>query len=99
MFDVVGEIQQALQNVPVVGTGFSYLREFIPFAAAGEILAGKCTSVGLGRMSFAYPDYPADILQNRFPSAKKLCITCGKCAGLLRAGGPAYCAVFDKHNN
>lgn len=99
MFDVVGEIQEALQHIPVVGTGFSYLREFIPFAAAGEILAGKCTSVGLGRMSFAYPNYPADILQSHFPSAKKLCITCGKCAGLLRAGGPAYCAVFDKQNN
>lgn len=96
MFDVVGEIQKTLENTPVVGTGFSYLREFIPFAAAGEILAGKCTSVGLGRMSFAYPNYPADILNKRFPSAKELCITCGKCAGLLRAGGPSYCAIFDK---
>ncbi len=96
MFDVVGEVQQALQDTPVVGTGFSYLREFIPFAAAGEILAGKCTSVGLGRMSFACPNYPADVLQNRLPSSKELCTTCGQCAQLLRAGGPAYCAVFDK---
>lgn len=96
MFDVVGEVQKTLQNTPVVGTGFSYLREFVPFAAAGEILAGKCTSVGLGRMSFAYPNYPAHVLQNRLPSAKELCTTCGGCAQLLRAGGPAYCAVFNK---
>ena len=96
MFGVVGDIQKVLKTTPVIGTGFSYLREFIPYASAGEILAGKCTGVGLGRMSFACPDYPREVLQNRLPKANKLCITCGKCAMLLRAGGPAYCSVFDK---
>lgn len=95
MFGVIGEIQRELGNTPVVGTGYSYLREFIPYAAAGEILAGRCTSVGLGRMSFACPDYPKEVLKNHLPSPKALCITCGKCAQLLRAGGPSYCAIYD----
>jgi len=96
MFSVIGDIQKVLQDTPVVGTGFSYLREFIPYAAAGEIIAGRCASVGLGRMSFANPDFPREVLNNRLPPANRLCITCGKCAQLLRAGGPTYCAVFDK---
>jgi len=96
MFSVAGAIQKELGNTPVVGTGFSYLREFIPFAAAGEIIAGKCSFVGLGRMSFAYPDFPRDVLKNNLPKADVLCTTCGKCAQLLRAGGPTYCAVRDK---
>ena len=95
MFGVIGEIQKELGTTPVVGTGYSYLREFIPYAAAGEILAGRCTSVGLGRMSFARPDYPKEVLNNSLPPPKKLCITCGKCAQLLRAGGPSYCAIYD----
>lgn len=96
MFSVVGEIQDTVKEIPVVGTGFTYLREYIPFAAAGEILAGRCEFAGLGRMSFAYPDFPRDVLNGNLPNKNQLCTTCGKCAQLLRAGGPSYCAVRDK---
>lgn len=96
MFSVIGEIQRELKDTPVVSTGFSYLREFIPFAAAGEILAGNCSFCGLGRMSFAYPDFPRDVLSGKLPKVNLLCTTCGKCAQLLRSGGPTYCAVRDK---
>ncbi len=96
MFSVVGEIQNECNNTPVVSTGFSYLREYIPFAAAGEILAGRCSFAGLGRMSFAYPDFPRDVLSGKLPQANLLCTTCGKCAQLLRGGGPSYCAVREK---
>ena len=96
MFSIIGAIQKELKDTPVVGTGFSYLREFIPFSAAGEIIAGNCSFAGLGRMSFAYPNFPRDVLNNVLPTSKMLCTTCGKCAQLLRAGGPTYCAIYDK---
>jgi len=95
MFSVIGEIQKAAGAVPVVGTGYSYLREYIPFAAAGEILAGRCSMAGLGRMSFAYPELPGEILRNAVPNANKLCTTCGQCAALLRQGQPARCVVRE----
>lgn len=96
MFSVVGEIQREVPDIPVVGTGFTYLRKFVPFAAAGEISAGRCAFAGLGRMSFACPDYPRRVLRGELPSSNQLCTTCGKCAGLLRAGKPSYCVVRNK---
>jgi len=98
MFEVIGQIQKAVGSVPVVGTGFSYLRQFLPYAAAGEIKAGRCSMAGLGRMSLARPRYPKEIMNNVKVDPRLLCTTCGKCAGLLRAGGPSYCAVFNKDN-
>lgn len=97
MFGVVAEIQKELGDIPVAGTGFSYLREFAPYAAAGEILAENCAFAGFGRMSFACPDFPREVLAGRVPPAGSLCTTCGACAKLLRAGGPSYCAVHEKH--
>lgn len=96
MFRVVGEIQREVPYIPVVGTGYSYLREFVPFAAAGEISAGRCAFAGLGRMSFACPSYPRRVLSGELPPSNQLCTTCGKCAGLLRAGKPSYCVVRNK---
>lgn len=98
MFSVIGQIQNDVPDIPVIGTGFTYLREFVPFAAAGEINAGKCALVGLGRMSFACPDYPRRILSGELPPAKQLCVTCGRCALLLRAGQASYCPVRDKRD-
>lgn len=97
MFEVVGQIQKAVGNTPVVGTGFSYLRQFLSYAASGEIKAGRCSMVGLGRMSLARPEYPKEIMENKKVDSRLLCTTCGRCAGLLRAGGPSYCAVFNKN--
>lgn len=96
MLSVVGEIQREVPDIPVVGTGFTYLREFVPFAAAGEISAGRCAFAGLGRMSFACPDFPRRVLRGELPPSNQLCTTCGKCAGLLRAGKPSYCVVRNK---
>ena len=96
MFSVIGRVQNAVPDIPVVGTGYTYLREFVPFAAAGEIEAGKCALAGLGRMSFACPDYPRRVLGGELPPSNVLCTTCAKCAQLLRAGQPSYCAVRDK---
>lgn len=96
MLSIAGEVQRCVPDIPVVGTGFTYLREFVPFAAAGEINAGRCAFAGLGRMSFACPDYPKKVLSGEIPPADLLCVTCGKCAGLLREGRPSFCAVRDK---
>lgn len=96
MFGVIASLQEALGSTPVVGTGYSYLRNFIPYAAAGEIAHGRCSLVGLGRMSLARPNYPKEIMKNELPPAKKLCTTCGKCAALLRAGRASHCVVFDR---
>lgn len=96
MMECVKTIQEAIPEVPVIGSAYSYLRQFSPNLAAGMISGGHCAMAGFGRMAFAYPDFPNDVIKNGGLDAKKVCITCGQCAALLRAGIPAGCVVRDR---
>ena len=41
-------------------------------------------------------DSPNDVLKKGALDPKKVCITCGQCAALLRAGIPAGCVARDR---
>ncbi|MEX0712940.1 MAG: NADH:flavin oxidoreductase, partial [Pirellulales bacterium] len=57
-------IKQALPDLPMVGTGYSYLQDYLPQAAQAVVRAGWIDSVGLGRMVLSYPELPADTLES-----------------------------------
>jgi hypothetical protein len=91
----IAELQREFPDVAMVGTGYSWLRHLsAPFAAA-NVEDGSVTVAGFGREAFAYPDFAADILDTGGLRPEKCCVTCGKCAELLRVGGPAGCVVRD----
>ncbi|HHV96539.1 MAG TPA: flavin oxidoreductase/NADH oxidase [Clostridiaceae bacterium] len=90
-----GVIQKAFPEIKVVGTGYSWLREFSPYLAAGTLEQGLATLIGYGRETFAYPDFPKDIFTTGAMKKEKCCIACGKCAEIMRSGGPTGCAVRD----
>ncbi len=96
MMKCVSEIQNAHPDLPVIGSAFSYLRNFSPNLAAGMIEGGHCAMAGFGRLAFAYPDFVNDLKNNGCLDPKKVCIACGQCASLLRAGSPAGCVVRDR---
>lgn len=52
-------------DIAVVGTGYSWPREFAPFIAAGVLEKGLAKIIGFGRQSFAYPDFAKDILSGK----------------------------------
>lgn len=95
MMKCVSEIQNANKDIPVIGSAFTYLRGFAPNLAAGMIEGGHAAMAGFGRLAFAYPDFVNDLKNNGCLDLKKICITCGQCASLLRAGSPAGCVVRD----
>ena len=78
-----------------MGSGISYMREFIPNLAAGAIKEGMMSLCGVGREAFAYPDFYKDFLNDGKMQKNKTCITCGKCTELMRAGGVAGCVIKD----
>jgi len=80
--------------VPVVGSGYSWLRQFAPHVGAANLANGSCGFVGFGRLSFAYPDAPRDILVGGL-NPGKTCITCSKCTQIMRAHGRTGCVVRD----
>ena len=92
----VSQIQHALPDVPVIGSAFSYLRQWAGNLAAGMVAEGHCAMAGFGRMAFAYPDFIHDLKTGGAMNPKKVCVTCGGCAALLRAGTPAGCIVRDR---
>ena len=92
----VSEIQHALPDVPVIGSAFSYLRQWAGNLAAGMVAEGHCAMAGFGRMAFAYPDFLHDLKEKGAMDPQKVCVTCGGCAALLRAGTPAGCVVRDR---
>jgi len=94
MLSLTSQIQKALPQTAVVGSGFTYLKENSGKAAAGAIEQGVCALAGFGRMAFAYPAFARDILSGSFDK-KQSCITCGKCTELMRAGQITGCVIRD----
>ncbi len=95
LFNFTRQIQKVAGNVPVVGNGYSWLREFIPYSGSANLADGSCSFVGLGRQGFAYPDATKDILLNGKMDPKKSCITCSKCTQIMRDHGRTGCVIKD----
>lgn len=95
MFTLFAAIQQAAGSVPVIGCGYSWLRQFIPHCGAANVAAGRMAMVGIGREGFAYPDCVDDILTRGAMDPKKCCIACSKCTQIMRDKGRTGCVIRD----
>lgn len=87
--------QKAFPQIPVVGGGYSWLRQWIPYVAAGALAQGDATLIGLGREAFAYPDAVRDILEKGRMDPTRCCIACSACTQIMRDGGRTGCVVRD----
>ena len=96
MMDGLATLQNAHPDLPIMGSAFTYPRQFSAHLAAGMIKEKKCALAGFGRMAFAYPDFVKDLREKGEMDKKKICVTCGGCAQLLRAGTPAGCVIRDR---
>lgn len=95
MLNIIRGIQQAVPEMVVVSTGYSWLRHLAPHVAAGGIEEGWFKIAGFGRQALAYPEFARDILKNGRMEQKKCCITCGKCTEIMRSNGKAGCVIRD----
>src|SRR5262249_57341403 len=53
---VARQIKEAVPGLPIVGTGYSYLQDYLPHVAQGVIRRGWADLIGLGRMVLSYPE-------------------------------------------
>jgi 2,4-dienoyl-CoA reductase-like NADH-dependent reductase (Old Yellow Enzyme family) len=90
------ELQEAFPKTPMVGTGYSWLRQFFPYVGAAVVEREMASFIGLGRSSFAYPDAPRDLMEKGWLNPKKVCITCSQCTELMRHGHVTGCVMRDK---
>lgn len=93
----VRTIRAAFPGLPLVGTGYSYLQEWLPHLAEAEVGAGHVDFVGLGRMVLAYPRLPADVLAGRPLERRRVCRTFSDCTTGPRNNMVSGCYPLDDH--
>ena len=77
--DAAAQLKRANPDMLVVGTGYSYLQEWLPHVAQAVVRDGLADSVGIGRMTLSYPEIVADMLAGRPLQRKQLCRTFSDC--------------------
>jgi 2,4-dienoyl-CoA reductase-like NADH-dependent reductase (Old Yellow Enzyme family) len=95
LIELAGNMQQAFPGLPMVGTGYSWLRQFFPNTAAAAIQNKHISLIGLGRSSFAYPYAPRDLMDRGKLDPGKVCIACSRCTELMRHGRISGCVMRD----
>ncbi len=84
-------------SLPLVGSGYSYLQEYVPHVAQAVVREGFADFVGLGRMVLAYPELPADTLAGRPLERKRVCRTFSDCTTAPRNGLVSGCYPLDPY--
>jgi len=92
----VRTVRAALPHLTLVGTGYSYLQEWLPHVAEAEVGAGHVDFVGLGRMVLACPGLPADVLAGRPLVRRLICRTFSDCTTGPRNGMVSGCYPLDE---
>ncbi|MBQ90751.1 MAG: NADH:flavin oxidoreductase [Acidimicrobiaceae bacterium] len=94
---VAAELKARHPGLAVVGSGYSYLQEWLPNVAQAVVGGGGADSVGIGRMVLSYPDLPADVLAGRPLDRRQLCRTFSDCTTAPRHGLVSGCFPLDDH--
>ncbi len=95
LVNLTGEIQKQFPDIAFVGTGYSWLRTLMANVGAANKSKGLVSLVGGGRMSFAYPDFPKDIITKGKMFPDKVCVGCSACTQIMRDTGMTGCVVRD----
>ena len=91
------QLKRRCPEMIVVGSGYSYLQEWLPNVAQAVLKGGLADSIGLGRMVLSYPELPADVLAGRPMARKKICRTFSDCTTAPRNGIVSGCFPLDPH--
>lgn len=93
----VAAIKARFPQLALVGTGYSYLQEWLPNVAQYVVRTGMVDFVGLGRMVLSYPEMPADVLAGVPLQRKKICRTFSDCTTAPRKGLISGCYPLDEY--
>ncbi len=95
--DAARQCKQAVPQMPMIGTGYTYLQDYLPHVAQAVVRAGWIDVVGLGRMVLAYPELPADSLATGKLARKRVCRTFSDCTTAPRSGVVSGCFPLDPY--
>jgi 2,4-dienoyl-CoA reductase-like NADH-dependent reductase (Old Yellow Enzyme family) len=93
--DATARLKRDFPGMVFVGSGYSYLQEWLPHVAQYNLRNGLTDLVGLGRMVLSYPDLPADVLRGAPLRRKAICRTFSDCTTGPRLGLVSGCYPLD----
>ena len=93
--NATAELKKMHPELIFVGSGYTYLQDWLPGVAQAAVRTGKVDSVGLGRMVLSYPELPADVIAGEKLKRKKVCRTFSDCTTAPRNGIVSGCYPLD----
>jgi len=93
--DATAEVTAMHPNLTIVGSGYSYLQEWLPTVGRGVVASGGASMIGLGRMALSMPDMPARVLAGRELDRRLMCRTFSDCTTAPRNGLISGCFPLD----
>lgn len=90
-------LKENFPDLVFVGSGYTYLQEYLPNVAQAAVREGWVDSVGLGRMVLSYPELPLDVLGGNRVQRKLVCRTFSDCTTAPRNGMISGCYPLDEH--
>ncbi|MBR4751630.1 MAG: NADH:flavin oxidoreductase [Thermoguttaceae bacterium] len=79
----------------LIGSGYTYLQEFLPLVGEWVLESGGADSIGVGRSALSYPSMAADYMSGKTLNKKAICRTFGDCTNAPRAGLVSGCYPLD----
>lgn len=101
-FRIAGDLQRSFPDLPMVGTGYSWLQKYAVNAGAANLEAGAIHFMGIGRGALAHPSFAREALETGTLDERRVCKTLTYCTYLMRqktgpmGQAPTGCPPFDK---
>ncbi|MGH7491635.1 MAG: NADH:flavin oxidoreductase [bacterium] len=95
--EVAAKLKQHRPELILVGSGYSYLQEWLPHVAQNVVRTGQADFVGLGRMVLSYPEFPVDVLRGKPLQRRRICRTFSDCTTAPRNGLISGCYPLDEY--
>jgi hypothetical protein len=95
--DAARRAKAALPEAIMIGSGYTYLQEWLVPTAQAVVRAGWIDGVGLGRMVLSHHDLPAEALAGKSPRRDRICRTFSDCTTAPRRGLRSGCYPLDDH--
>jgi len=91
------ELKRQFPNLLIVGSGYTYLQDFLPHVAQAAVREGWVDFVGLGRMVLSYPELLWNASEGGDVQRKRICRTFSDCTTAPRNGLPSGCYPLDDY--
>ncbi len=90
-------LKRRFPNLLMVGSGYTYLQDFLPHVAQAAVREGWVDFVGLGRMVLTYPEMLWEASEGAEMQRKRVCRTFSDCTTAPRNGLPSGCYPLDEY--